>query len=396
MFARSATMGNTRASMSGTSNKYGTHAFFFPSITAKACAPRLLNRKMKISCIVPVYNTSKYLKQCLGSLINQTHRDTEIIIVNDCSTDNSASICQEYAQQYPDRVVFINKAVNEGVDKARFDAINYLLSCNSADCVTFIDSDDYVEPEALAQLAKAMAETDADVIEMRNSRCIRNFKFKRNPYIEAKTISQPQLFDDYYVSFFGINILSVSIWGKLYRLDLFRKAKLTPSGFKMGEDLIMNMKLFPFINRYRIIDYYGYNYRVGGLTSRYNPTLWTDLKSQYYLKRQQLVDCDYMKALKPLNIELKNILISAIIQRISFLKKSDDTLRQWVLAELNDTVLWHDIEEMSETEPDPIYKYIATKDADSIILIVKERLHEQRWRRRTKKLLIHLSKLFGK
>ncbi|MDE6499078.1 MAG: glycosyltransferase family 2 protein [Muribaculaceae bacterium] len=85
---------------------------------------------MKINCIVPVYNTSRYLRKCLNSILHQTHKDFKIYIVNDCSTDKSKTICEKYAARYPDKITFINKDKNEGVDKARFDALHNILSDN--------------------------------------------------------------------------------------------------------------------------------------------------------------------------------------------------------------------------------------------------------------------------
>ena len=92
----------------------------------------------KISIIVPVYNVSKYLKRSLDSLINQTLKDLEIIIVNDGSTDNSLDICQEYAS-LDNRIKVISKE-NGGLSSAR----NYGLRYVTSDYVAFIDSDDYV------------------------------------------------------------------------------------------------------------------------------------------------------------------------------------------------------------------------------------------------------------
>ena len=63
---------------------------------------------IKISVIVPVYNTEKYLRRCLDSIINQNFREIEIIIVNDCSTDNSLKIINDYIKQ-DDRIILINK-----------------------------------------------------------------------------------------------------------------------------------------------------------------------------------------------------------------------------------------------------------------------------------------------
>lgn len=80
---------------------------------------------MTISVIIPVYNTAKYLKQCIESVLNQTYKDFEIILVNDASTDNSLEICEYYTSKYPN-IKLINKIINEGVDKARFTALKSL------------------------------------------------------------------------------------------------------------------------------------------------------------------------------------------------------------------------------------------------------------------------------
>lgn len=75
-----------------------------------------------ISIIIPVYNTAKYLSQCLNSIMNQTYKNIEIILVNDASPDNSLSFCQSYRNK-DSRIIIINKNKNEGVDKARFSGI---------------------------------------------------------------------------------------------------------------------------------------------------------------------------------------------------------------------------------------------------------------------------------
>lgn len=95
----------------------------------------------QISIIVPVYNAEKFLPQCIESLLAQTFQDIEIILVNDGSTDSSLDICEKYAK-IDTRITIISKD-NEGVAKARRDGIMKA----SAEYITFIDSDDYYEPE---------------------------------------------------------------------------------------------------------------------------------------------------------------------------------------------------------------------------------------------------------
>lgn len=93
-----------------------------------------------ISIIVPVYNAEKYLNRCILSLLNQTYYNLKIILVNDGSIDNSKKICENAAKK-DSRVKVIN-SVNEGVSLAR----NKGLKRASGDYVSFVDSDDYVEP----------------------------------------------------------------------------------------------------------------------------------------------------------------------------------------------------------------------------------------------------------
>ena len=95
--------------------------------------------KEKISVIIPVYNVEKYLKRCLDSVINQTYKNLEIILVDDGSTDNSGKICDEYAKN-DKRIIVIHKE-NGGVSVAR----NIGLDICTGDYVNFIDSDDWID-----------------------------------------------------------------------------------------------------------------------------------------------------------------------------------------------------------------------------------------------------------
>ena len=92
-----------------------------------------------LSVIVPVYNVEDYIIQCIDSILNQTLKNMEIIIVNDGSTDGSAEICNKYAKM-DSRIVYITKE-NGGLSEAR----NVGLKYASADYIGFVDSDDYVD-----------------------------------------------------------------------------------------------------------------------------------------------------------------------------------------------------------------------------------------------------------
>lgn len=105
----------------------------------------------KISVIVPVYNTEKYLSKCLESLINQTYKDFEIIVINDGSTDNSDKIIDEYIKIYGEKIKCINKP-NGGLSSAR----NYGIDNATGDYILFVDSDDYIDEKLLKNLLSYM------------------------------------------------------------------------------------------------------------------------------------------------------------------------------------------------------------------------------------------------
>lgn len=109
---------------------------------------------IKYSFIVPVYNTEKYLKKCLDSLVNQTYKDFEIIVVNDGSTDKSSNIISKYQKKYKN-IIVIDKE-NEGLSMAR----NRGVQKTSGKYIIFVDSDDYVSNKLLEEVDKKIDDSD--------------------------------------------------------------------------------------------------------------------------------------------------------------------------------------------------------------------------------------------
>ena len=101
----------------------------------------------KISVIVPVFNTGKYIKKCLNSILSQKNVDYEIIVVNDGSTDNSDEIIKDYVNQHQEKVKYYTKQ-NGGLSDAR----NYGITKASGDYLCFVDSDDYIDENLFANL----------------------------------------------------------------------------------------------------------------------------------------------------------------------------------------------------------------------------------------------------
>lgn len=117
----------------------------------------MYDSKDLISVIVPVYNVEKYLPKCLESIINQTYKNLEIILVDDGSTDNSAKICNEYAKN--DNRIKVYYKANGGQGSAR----NYGMKIAKGEFVTFIDSDDYIAEDLCEYLLKFLKQNQLDV-----------------------------------------------------------------------------------------------------------------------------------------------------------------------------------------------------------------------------------------
>lgn len=112
----------------------------------------------RISVIVPVYNTEKYLKRCLDSILSQTFKDYEIILVNDGSNDDSLEICKEYEQKH-DNIILIDKE-NGGLSSAR----NAAIEIANGEFVSFVDSDDYIAQTMLEELYGVALDNHCDIV----------------------------------------------------------------------------------------------------------------------------------------------------------------------------------------------------------------------------------------
>ena len=118
-----------------------------------------MKKRAELSIVVPVYNVEAYLDECIESILAQTFRDFELILVNDGSTDGSGALCDRYAAEYPDLVRVVHKA-NGGLSSAR----NAGLEVAMGNIIGFVDSDDAILPMMFADMAEALTRYDVDVV----------------------------------------------------------------------------------------------------------------------------------------------------------------------------------------------------------------------------------------
>lgn len=201
----------------------------------------------KVTVSIPVYNTERYIRQCLDSLMNQTMRELEFIVVDDGSTDCSGRICDEYALR--DTRFKVIHQQNGGLASAR----QVALDMAQGEYVIVCDSDDWVEPDIYECLYKAAQRTDADIVlcgyyaEYESGRSI-----PRQPWFKEKE----GFIDNQNCILYGAS------WAKLVKRSLFERAHATyEMGINMGEDKFIHSKLMKANPRIVQISACLYHYR---------------------------------------------------------------------------------------------------------------------------------------
>lgn len=195
----------------------------------------------KISIIMPVYNTGDILKDTIESILCQSFKDFELILVDDGSKDISPAICDEYAT-HDERIVVVHQA-NGGICKAR----NVGLEKARGEYVTFCDHDDLYCPDKLKVQYELAVKYDADIVNVGHEAIYDNGK----KVITAKNIeclSREQLKEHVYEI---CQRLSGTVWSKLFNLKRLKGVLRFDEKYKKGhEDINLNYQLLPHINRY--------------------------------------------------------------------------------------------------------------------------------------------------
>ena len=215
-------------------------------------------KKIKISVIVPVYNAEKYLSDCIDSILNQTLKEIELILINDGSTDNSLQICREKASK-DSRVKIINKK-NEGQGYAR----NIGIDRAKGEFITFVDSDDYIDKEAYEKMYELCKKYHADY-------CITPFSIKNNikkdkiKIYEGKEIRNKILIDllgNYPQNSIG-SVIGPSVCTKLFNSKIIKdnKIKFISERQYSSEDNIFNINYILFSNKVIMYNKNFYHYR---------------------------------------------------------------------------------------------------------------------------------------
>jgi glycosyltransferase involved in cell wall biosynthesis len=207
-------------------------------------------KKPKVSIIIPVYNVSKYLRKCLDSVINQTLKDIEIIVVNDCSPDPlDDEICKEYAKK-DNRIKYIKHKENLGLGGAR----NTGIKNATAKYVGSVDSDDWVEKDMYEKLYNAAIDGDWDVVICGFKRVTSEGDIlSKIDFSNRLNITEEKNKDIFTIS-------NPAFWNKLWKKDLYIKNKVFFPNHLYYEDLCTTPKIYYYARKIKYIPGTFYNY----------------------------------------------------------------------------------------------------------------------------------------
>ena len=220
---------------------------------------------MKLAVIVPIYKVEPYLRQCIESILSQSYQDLKVILVDDGSPDSCGAICDEYAARDA-RVLALHK-LNGGQSTARNLALQYVGDCQ---LITFLDSDDWLEPDIYQQGVTYLVEhPEVDIINYGYNRITEDKVIPLLPAEECLTREEALL---RYVASTS-NIINPMVWSRMYRREVLQGLTFT-EGCKWEDVVYVLEALYRCRGKYHILPLIGINYRTlrpGAMTSEVLP-----------------------------------------------------------------------------------------------------------------------------
>lgn len=278
----------------------------------------------KISIIIPVYNVEQYIRKCLDSVVNQTLKQIEIIVVNDGSTDNSFEICKEYAK-IDERITLIN-IENSGVSIARNEGIKHATS----EYIMFVDSDDWIEVNMCEALYRKIYKNNADICFCNNIKEYGNKVEYFDFHSKSEVIYSSEIKKEIILPLIEENDKKIihkrdSFRGpcaKIYKRQIIIEKNIRFNPYlAIGEDLIFNIEYLSYCNNVVFDEGFLYHYRVnlGSATKRYRENPWRTYKDLLIILQEYLnsnfIEDEYINRFNKLKIKYLIISINNEMSR---------------------------------------------------------------------------------
>ncbi len=239
----------------------------------------------KISIIVPLYNSEKYLDKCIKSILNQTFKNFELILVNDGSKDKSLEICNKYEKK-DSRITAINKE-NEGSIIARRRGVEI----SKSQYITFIDSDDWIKANTIEILVNEINYSASDVIVFNMYKVLDSLgivkKENDNSYFIKKYYKGDEIREELASAYLHGHPFPAGLCGKVYKREILCECgKYLDKISFLGDDLFYNLEIFLKVKKVAMINEPLYYYRAGGNTSNHMSYLFNDMINGYRIQKE--------------------------------------------------------------------------------------------------------------
>lgn len=248
-----------------------------------------------ISIIVPIYNVEKYLKKCVNSILNQTYKNLEVILVDDGSPDRCPEICDDFAFQ-DKRVKVIHKE-NGGLISARQAG----LRAASGEYIGFVDGDDWIEPDMYMNFYDSVVKYSPDIVVSEFIFDYETEKVKSSQNLTKPFFSKQEMINEIYPSmlfkppYYNFGIYPCC-WAKLYKKELLEKClfKVTPK-IKIGEDSAFTYPCLIQANSLAYVDKYGYHYmnNPDSMTGSYDSNMENTILIPYNILKKAFSENNY-------------------------------------------------------------------------------------------------------
>lgn len=260
-------------------------------------------KKKLLSVIIPVYNVEKYIEKCLESVINQTYKNIEIILINDGSTDSSLEKCEIFAKK-DDRINLITKK-NEGLAATR----NLGIELSKGDYVTFLDSDDYIHELMYEELIKNLEENNVDISACRSRDVNENHSYHLDQEVfnnKLKIFNTQEIFE----GLFEQKEVRFEVWNKVFKREVIGTTRFIVG--QTYEDIHFDREIFFKANTYvctnNIMHFYLIS-REGNTNSSFNEARLSSLKELKKLS-EELKEHQYEDGYYKVNLYILNFCIS--------------------------------------------------------------------------------------
>ncbi len=318
---------------------------------------------MIVSIIVPVYNVEKYIEKCIRSLLNQTFKDYEIIVVIDGSTDASEKIVRDIQKENPEKIKIINQA-KKGPGAAR----NTGIAAACGKFLLFVDSDDYISSDLIAHAYKKAAENDSDITVF-DAKLVD----EDGEYLKYESAI---MYEKGMINLDGPERLLIlpSLWNKLYKKSLFDENKISiPENSAMGEDLAANMGLLSCAKSVTHLPepLYFYVQHSGSIMSSSQNNIRKIMRNRDIITSMDIV-IDYFKKAGKYNEyfdELEYLVLCNVLFRATLRVNECDPGNK-LQAELVDYTL----KKYPHFERNKYYKQLLSKKEKTIICFLKHKL----------------------